>query len=232
LEKPHKKIRDYESEVDVIESPDRAAAILAKMLRRYGTIAFDYETNMKKPYDPKARIISCAVSWQGEKTVAYPWVGEAIPATIALLRSPNHPKIAANLKFEDSWTATILKVKVANWLYCTMTGAHIIDNRAEEEKKSKGATSVKFQAFVQLGFPPWDEHIKPYLKGTRGGNEVNRIDEIPLHELLKYNGLDALLEYEVAMKHKPILESMSQRMIEHEGLRRNHSNNRVRVRPR
>ena len=43
--------------------------------------------------------------------------------------------------------------------------------------------------------------IKPYLKPkTGGGNERNRVTELPLADLLLYNGMDALLEYKLCRK--------------------------------
>jgi len=47
--------------------------------------------------------------------------------------------------------------------------------------------------------PEYNSHIEPYLKSDGGGNAPNRVREVKLDQLLLYNGLDALLEYEVAI---------------------------------
>ena len=60
-------------------------------------------------------------------------------------------------------------------------------------------TSIKFQAFIQLGCAPYDNHIKPFLISA-AGETLNRIDEAPFQELLVYNGVDSLVEYKVAIK--------------------------------
>jgi len=173
-------------------------ALAARWLRNAtgattGAIAWDYETNMLKPDGPDAQIVSCAVAWgrtEPERCIAFPWHGEAIPAMGALLRSPI-PKIASNLKFEDRWTRKAFGHRVRGWAWDTMLAAHVADNRP-------GITSVKFQAFVRLGMPVWNDRISPFLK-TKGNARMNAIlREIDINDLLLYNGLDALLEFRVA----------------------------------
>lgn len=159
-----------------------------------GAVAWDYETNMLKPDGPDARIVSCAVAWgrtTPERCFAFPWHGEAREAMGELIRSPV-PKIASNLKFEDRWTRAYFGHRVRAWAWDTMLAAHVADNRP-------GITSVKFQAFVRLGVPVWNEKIEPFLK-TRGDATMNEIlREIKIDDLLLYNGLDASLEFRVAV---------------------------------
>jgi uracil-DNA glycosylase family 4 len=182
---------------DVRRATDTSKA--ARWLRnatqaKTGAIAWDYETNMLKPDGPDARVVSCAVAWgrhEPERCIAFPWHGEAITAMGELLRSAI-PKIASNLKFEDRWTRKEFGHRVRAWAWDTMLAAHVADNRP-------GITSVKFQAFVRLGTPAWNKHIEPFLK-TKGSEAVNRIlQEIDMADLLLYNGLDALLEFRVAV---------------------------------
>lgn len=191
-DRPFKDVPDERSNVEIVMDPSRAARMLRKMIEKGGPIAFDYETNMLKPDSPKSVIVSCSVCWRGKKTIAYPWLGDAINATRELLRSPN-PKIASNLKFEERWTRRHLKTKVRNWYWDTMLAAHIIDNR-------NGITSIKFQSFVLLGSDIWDDHIQEFLHTPKNGDsDVNQIlEQIDLNDLLLYNGLDSLLEYRVA----------------------------------
>jgi len=184
--------------IDVIMSPDRAAAALDDIRLAGYPISFDYETDRLKPDHPKSRIVSCAVCSGGECTIAYPWQGAAIQATSRLLRS-DLPKYGTNNKFEQRWTKAKLGHEVRNWKYDSMLGAHVLDNR-------RGITSAKFQGYVQLGVPTWDAHISDYLKGI-GGNGPNQIDKIPIEDLLIYNGTDALVEYLLAIKHMKEIES-------------------------
>lgn len=70
------------------------------------------------------------------------------------------------------------------------TAAHVLDPRG-------GVTGLKFQSFVRLGTPDYSHHIRPFLESDGGGNSVNRIREIEIGTLLKYNAMDSLLEYHV-----------------------------------
>ncbi len=188
-------VPQWPQDVVKMHDPDKAADWLRKCTTtQRGAIAWDYETNMLKPDGPDARIVSCAVAWgRGdvpERVIAYPWHGAAIAATGELLRSPI-PKMASNLKFEDRWTRRAFGHRVRDWAWDTMLAAHVLDNR-------QAITSVKFQGFVRLGVPVWNDRVEPFLKS--GKNEtVNAIyREIDIDDLLQYNGMDALIEFRVA----------------------------------
>lgn len=197
--KPWDKLPDYDAEIQVIVDPDEAADKIIRIIKdKPRRCAFDFETNMLKPEHVRSRIVSCSIS-DGDTTISYPWFGNAIQATKEFLKS-KIKKVASNFKFEQRWTKRILGFDVRNWDWCTMTGAHWIDNRT-------GICSVKFQAFVLLGFPIYDSEVKPYLKSVqRGGYAPNRVDELELFSLLHYGGLDSLLEYKVAEKQESYYE--------------------------
>ncbi len=191
--RPWKKVPDYPSQVRRILDPRAAAFELRGLAAGNQPVAFDYETDRIKPDHPDSQIVCCSAS-DGETTVAYPWVGEAVQATRDFLRSPV-PKIAANAKFEHRWTLAKLGCKVRNWVFDTMVAAHVLDNRP-------GITGLKFQSFVLLGQESYDDRVKPWMKSQGGGNAPNRLPEAVreggLNGLLLYNGLDALLEWEIA----------------------------------
>lgn len=178
----------------ITDTEDAAAWLRACARQSRGAIAWDYETNALKPDGADGRIVSCSVAWGRmgpERCVAFPWHGAAVPAMGELLRSPI-PKIASNLKFEDRWTRKAFGHRVRGWAWDTMLAAHVCDNRP-------GITSVKFQAFVRCGAPVWNDKIEPFLK-TKAGEQINSIiSQISLKDLLRYNGLDAILEYRVAV---------------------------------
>lgn len=193
--KPWKEIPNYE--VECIYPPSHAVKAIREIVAMKKPIAFDYETNRLKPDHKEARIVCCSIS-NGERTIAYPWHGEAISASLEMVRSPL-PKIASNIKFEERWTKAQLKTRVRNWWWDTMLAAHWMDNRA-------GITSIKFQAFVLLGTPSYDDSIKAFLKGKgASANSENRIKEAYLGDLLKYCGMDSLVEYQVAMKQRELM---------------------------
>lgn len=186
--RPWDKVPDYESEVELIYEPDRAAIYLNKITSRGGVVAFDYETDRLKPDSDGSSILCAAVSWQGRKTIAYPWCGSAIDATKRLLRS-DVGKVIANSKFEFRWTMKEFGVAINNVVWDTMLAAHVLDNRP-------GISGLKFQAFARLGVDSYDWYLEEQRKG-KGSNGKNRLRDVPLKDLLKYCGADALLEYKL-----------------------------------
>jgi len=196
-ERPWDTVPDWESDVDIVMDTDKAARILRKFISRGGPIAFDYECNMLKPEGKQSEIICAGVSYNGKKTIAYPWSGAAIEASIDLLKASN-PKIAANLKFEDRWTAKMLRARVRNWGFDTMMGAHALDSRP-------GTKSLKFQAFARLGMDSYNDHIERFFEsaGTMSPNKIRQ--QIKMEDLLLYCGLDALLEFKLAQTQMNLL---------------------------
>jgi uracil-DNA glycosylase family 4 len=206
--RPWVEIPDYPSQCRVELDSDRAARVVRSITANSESVAFDYETTMLKPDAERARIVSCSVS-NGDTTIAYPWHGDAINATGELLRS-DVGKIASNLKFEERWTRKAFGKGVKNWRADTMLDAHILDNRGgtdgeQGEHKRDGITSIKFQAYVLLGQSPWDDQVKDFLTSD-GSNKENRIREVDLPTLLKYNAMDSLMEYLVHRKQKKEIE--------------------------
>jgi uracil-DNA glycosylase family 4 len=189
--RPWKKPPAEAHKVDVILDPAEAARRIQKAHAEFETVCFDYETTCKKPDGPDADIHTCAVS-AGTETFAFPWRGKAVAAMRELLTDPEVGKVAHNAKFEDRWTRAKLGVRVRGWKSCTMLAAHALDAR-------RGATALDFQAFVRLGVPCWDSHVRGYLHSAagRGGNAPNRIRQAPLRDVLVYNGVDALVEWKL-----------------------------------
>ncbi len=195
--RPWTKLPDYNRRIKLFFEPDEAIPFIDDLIRDEYPITFDYETNMLKPDGADAEIVCCSVCNSKGKTIAFPWYGPVIKEMGRLLRS-KVPKIAANLKFEDRWTRKEFGHPVRNWIFDTMQGAHVLDNR-------RAISSVKFQAFVQLGFGVYDEHISSYLKSD-ASNTPNRIRKLDMRDLLKYCALDSILEYEIAKKQMGLLD--------------------------
>ena len=180
-----------------------AASIIDQMNDGKTPIAFDYETNCLKPEYPGAEIVCCSVCWGGKKTIAYPWSGEAVTATVELLASQHH-KIACNLKFEHRWTQHLLKTRVKNWVWDTMIAAHVIDNRP-------GITSLKFQTYVNFGVVDYEEEVAPFFSSAPGGNSINNIFDIlnkpgGKESLLTYCGFDSIYQYRLAMRQQELMK--------------------------
>lgn len=193
---PDGDIPDYKSEVNLV-SEKEAVKFLRHIVREGGPAAFDFETNCLKPEHDKAAIEAVSICWRGTHTIAIPWYGGVIEAFRAFLLARNVGKIASNLQFEHRWCKAMLNIRVRNWIWDTMQAAHAADNRRK-------ASGLKFQAFVRLGVPSYDEAIAPFLGSAEGDSKeqdshaLNDIKQIGLKDLLIYCGLDSLLEYKVA----------------------------------
>jgi uracil-DNA glycosylase len=186
--RPWKEPPDYTKRVKCFVNADDAIPHLKMFLVSGLPIAFDFETNCLKPDRKDSRILCCAVS-DGEISIAFPWHGKAIETMKQILQS-DIGKIAANLRFEERWVRRHLGISVKNWVFDTVIGSHWADCR-------HGINSLKFQSFVRLGVSDYDSHLQPYMEGD-GGNGLNILDQVELPELLKYCGMDAILEVKVA----------------------------------
>ncbi len=188
VKRPWGTVPDWSRDVTILLDPMEAAKAILLMTEENKPTAFDYETQTLRPESPHAEIVCCSMS-SGQWTIAYPWHGGAIGATKGFLLSPV-PKISANCKFEDRYTRKHLGIEVNNFVFDTMQAAHVLDNRP-------GITGLKFQSFVTLGQPSYNDHIEPFLKGE-GSNGKNRIRQADLNQILTYCGLDSLLEHKLA----------------------------------
>lgn len=197
--KPYEKVPDYPSQVQVCYH-DRPMYEFLNSLKRGDSFAFDYETTMLKPEHPDARITHVSFS-NGIKTVVSPWHPNwgLIEPLKAIMRDKEIKKIASNMKFEHRWTKNKVGCDVRGWGHDTMLAAHILDNRGD-------IASIKIQAFIHLGQPEWDGHIKQFLKSkAKGGYGLNNIHNAPQQEIMVYCGMDSLMEYKVAEIQKQLL---------------------------
>lgn len=191
---------NFAQRVSVLINPVEAAAAIRKLMRQNPPLAaIDLECNGLKPDSDKISIYSCSIS-DGKTTLSYPWQGDAITATKELISS-DIPLTGWNIKYEQRMFMRAFGHGVKNWKWDGMLAAHIADNRPD-------VTSLKFQAFVKLGMPSYDQHIKPYFQ-SKGSNLPNRIKELDLHQLLTYGAIDAILEYKLAKMQMKELEEMA-----------------------
>ncbi|QDP54828.1 MAG: putative uracil DNA glycosylase superfamily protein [Prokaryotic dsDNA virus sp.] len=181
---------DMVKRVQVVQENAEVEEHLAWFDVQGGWVAVDYETNALRPDHERSQIYSCAIS-NGRRTISYMWNIKTAAMTSRFLKSRNTMKIASNLKMEERWTLKTLKHPVANWGWDTMLASHVLDNRT-------WITGLKFQSFVKLGMPTYNQHVDRYLKSVEG-SPYNRIHKADQNAVLVYGGLDALLEYRLAM---------------------------------
>jgi len=161
-------------------------------IRRYSAsqdiVVFDYETTSLKPEGPGQKIL-CVGMADSKRTIAFPFTSDVREEFRAFLKSPAK-KVAANMKFEDRWSKSILKTRVRNWYFDTMLKAHLING-------SRGYSGLKFQAFVKYGIPDYSKEVDPYMEADPKTG-LNRLESFPIHKLLEYCGMDAWAELHLA----------------------------------
>ena len=163
-------------------------------------IAFDYETTGLRPYNKGHKIVCCGIATSKKNCFSFMLTKNTIPILKKILRDPKIPKVAANIKFEKTWSRVCLNCSINNWYLDTVISAHVIDNR-------RGITSVKFQSFALFGIYGYENAVGQYITSTaeeekeKGTNAFNSMDKCPKEIILKYVAMDSLLEYWIAVKH-------------------------------
>jgi len=184
---------------DSIVITDDIPGVLKEM-RDSPLIAFDIETTGLKPYNvSQHKIVSISFCNSPDKAYAMPFPTEKrhLQQLKELLEDPGIKKIAANMKYEDTWLNILHDIEVSSWWFDTMQAAHILDNRP-------GITGLKFQSYVNFGVLGYEDDVNPFLQ-TQDSFGTNRIMELVnnksgFRKLLLYNGLDSLLEFRLALK--------------------------------
>jgi len=199
--------------IDILFDEHEIAARLVDILRdKPEQIAFDYETTGLKPYAKGHKIVCIGIATSKNRGFVFPMPRKKsrnFSRLVKILQHPDIPKMAHNIQYEDTWSRVLLGTTVRPWLWDSMVAAHIQDNR-------KGITGLKFQSFVQFGIADYASEITPFLEGTSKGKGINKFNKImdlinkePHGEekLMMYCGMDALLEYRLAMMQMKAVKS-------------------------
>lgn len=205
LDKKFPDFQDDKQNIYYLE-PHELPTVLKALPDKYaGEIAYiDYETTGIKPHARGHRIVCTAIAPEPRKAFVFmgPKTKIQKQALAGFLSSPMIGKAAANMKFEHVWSMVKLGAEPHPWIWDTMQAAHVLDNRP-------GITSLKFQAYVQLGVVDYDSHISPFLSSRASGedpkssNAINRIFELVEQdggkELMTYCALDAMYEHQLGL---------------------------------
>jgi|TARA_Y100000034_G_scaffold133368_1_gene198655 DNA polymerase len=175
--------------IDIVET--KRAYHLLRGIKEGELLAFDYETTGLKPYKKGHEIVCCGISLGENKTFVFDLRG-VWKEWKEVLKNKKIKKTAQNIKFEHQWSRNILGVKTRGWVWDTMQASHILDNR-------RGITGLKFQSYINFGQEDYSRHLDKYLK-CDDGKGFNNIKEANVDEVMKYCGMDAILEYKLAKK--------------------------------
>jgi uracil-DNA glycosylase family 4 len=179
----------WQAQIDILRTEEEAVWYLRRLVHcPPDALAFDYETNGLRPYHEGSKIVCMSIA-TGDRAVAFPMFdGADFRKLIRRVLQGSAGKIAQNIKFEATWTREWLGYPVKNWRWDTMLAQHVIDNRA-------GITGLKFQSFVRYGVMGYEDEVAPYLVAKDG--PFNRVDEVPIENLLMYCGMDSALTFQL-----------------------------------
>jgi len=170
------------------------------------SFCFDYETSCLSPKRKEDIIYVVSFSIDGKYAFVFPldktdkgkpYFNERQKRQIKevwknKLEDSNLPKEAWNMKFENKWSNHI-GIKVNNWDWDGMIGAHILDS-------SHGTKSLKIQAYINYGII-YGEDISSYMGMSRG---KNRMDNLSLEKICTYCGMDSIFTKRINNKQKRI----------------------------
>jgi uracil-DNA glycosylase family 4 len=193
---------DWESKVVIITEFDPLVKILKRVIvEKPEVFIYDYETNAVKSYYPNTKVLSASFFFDG-LAYSFPfryrdhWTEEQLEVIEDLwkqiLEDPEISKGAHGLKFEHKWSRKF-KAEVKNWKCCTMTNQHILDSRDK-------TTGLKIQAFLRWGAEGYERATKPFMSEDPK-THLNKLEEVDLHTLLLYGGLDSLFEAMLDVEH-------------------------------
>jgi uracil-DNA glycosylase family 4 len=209
LNRPSPTFIDYRKKITLLKQYQDVLTTLETILNGKFTIVFDYETSTLRPYSSGQNIWSIAVNIiELGLTYAFPFSYPSHWTTqqfldikniwSKILTNPNIKKVAQNIQMERPWSKIIVGVDPQNWVWDTMVASHIIDERSE-------FTSLDFQVFINFGIE-YGENISRF-KNLKPGTNYNSMHEVPLDELLEYNGTDAYFTGELAKKQWELFNS-------------------------
>lgn len=157
LEKDIRKARDYidgtlysDRSYELVTTAKRAMEV-ADFLIEQPIITVDIETTSLRPWDPRARLLTVAFSWEGKKAVCFPVdhdeiederLRDQIKGHLARILSAGNTKVYHNAKFDVSW------LRQSGWevngkIICTMVMAYLInENRKRYGLKELSAEEL------------------------------------------------------------------------------------------
>lgn len=214
LQHPPFTFKSYLDKIILVKEYDKVIELLDRTIKEeLEYLVLDYETNRLKPYNNGliAAISFCA------KDIAYSFpyqyrnhftsiqLEEIKKRWKKLLQNKKIKKVAQNTKFEDAWTRHIFNVYI-DWHWCTMNCQHILDAREK-------FCGLKFQSYIRWGIPDYEKDVKPFLSISDSAG-FNKVMEIDLDTLLKYNAIDSLLERWLLEEQKEELTGSSIRAFQ------------------
>jgi len=168
-------------------------------------VGLDYETNGLRPFAEGSKILTVGLSGKGGHSIAFPLRHKQAPWTpkqlkkleaayVAFLEGSKCIKVVHNLPFELEWSVTKFgkdTLKNGRW-GCSQSQAYILD-----ERYGSGVLSLDGLCLQYFGIS---------IKSINSLDRAN-LDNLPLQDVLLYNGVDAKYHRLVYLAQAERLES-------------------------
>lgn len=192
------------SNIRTTTSKEKAIAYIERMTES-PTVSFDYETTGIKPQRKGHKLLSISMS-NADVCYAFPYFDdEDFKESFRKFLLSNVNKISHNLQFEAIWSKHIFGVWPENWYWDTMIAHHCLNNRQP--------TNLKYLTYSRLGVIGYDDSVDEYIRSSdkdkeeHGANAFNRLEEVPIDDLLTYNALDSWYTYYIYLKQKQMIDA-------------------------
>jgi DNA polymerase-1 len=186
-ERVHEAKRTAEFITHVVDTPEKLAELVT-LLRRLKSFSFDTETTSIEPR--RAELVGCSFSWADNEAWYLPVrtpPGEphvepqaAIEALRPVLEDPSIAKIGQNLKY-DMIVLRSAGVELAGLAFDSMVASYLLDAGQRNHNLDDLADRYLQHETIKI----------TELIGT--GKNQRRMDEVPVAQISRYAGEDALL---------------------------------------
>lgn len=177
--------------VKVLLDHDQIVELLERIIQEEKPIVIDYETSYLNSHMPNAEIWTIGVEGYSfgldhpevkydKKRIEHLWK--------KILQNKQIGKVAHPVKFEDAWSRARFKIIPKGWIHDTLVTQHVVEHRTT-------STKLKFQSFVKWGVEDYEKETKKYF--SKDPKQKNKLDQMPLKELCKYNAIDTILTKEL-----------------------------------
>lgn len=197
---------NYESEACAVMHVEDATHIL-KCMQKEKLVSMDYEASGIKLHK-KGHTIYCVSFSNGIVSYGFPifYDNKAFMGNLKrLLQSTRVGKISHNMAYEYQAGNVMFGYRTENFVYDTMLGAHILDNRSD-------ITGLKIQTYMRFGILGYDSAADKYIKSTKeekalyGANGFNTMHLMDLKEMCLYCAKDSHFTYHLYEWQRPQIE--------------------------
>lgn len=183
-------------------------------------VAFDLETNRKRPYSKGAKVLSASVGTY-EKVMAFAidhpqakWTTEArarvVAAFLKFLRSPKCSKVAHHLTFELEWLMFMFgrTIRRRSTWHCTRAQAYVLDERRDGQSLDFLNTMHFGLRLKAMSTTKADSKFLGLALQSEEKIDRNKLEFTRLNDVLRYNALDSKYDSKLERVQRKMLKEV------------------------